>query len=76
AIIGGVIFGSLLYVFGYSDGKYDAELKTAKLVTLAIQNRAGINETIDNMNRVTQCVELSGLREQYGQVRGRAEDLP
>lgn len=76
AIMGGAIFGSLLYVFGYSDGKNDAELKTAQAVTRAIQNRAGINTTINNMDSIALCVELGGLRDQCEQLRGLAESQP
>ncbi|UCA47004.1 hypothetical protein [Pseudochrobactrum sp. XF203] len=49
-------------------------MKAAQAVTQAIQNRAGINETIDNMDGIALCIELGGMRDQCEQLRGLAED--
>ena len=76
AVIGGAISGLFFYALGQHDGKQDAALKAAQAVTQAIQNRAGINETIDNMDSIALCVELGGLREQCEQLRWLAEDKP
>ena len=67
-------FRPLFYALGIHDGKQQAALKAAQAVTQAIQNRAGINETIDNMDSVALCVELGGVHEQCKQLRGVAED--
>ncbi|MDP8249938.1 hypothetical protein [Pseudochrobactrum saccharolyticum] len=76
AIIGGAVSGLFFYALGQHDGKQDAALKTAQAVTQAIQNRAGINETINNMDGVALCVELGGVRDQCEQLRGMAENQP
>ena len=74
AVIGGAVSGLFFYALGQHDGKQDAALKAVQAVTQAIQNRAGINETINNMDSVALCVELGGLRDQCEQLRGMAED--
>ena len=74
AVIGGAVSGLFFYALGQHDGKQDAALKAAQAVTQAIQSRAGINETIDNMDSVALCVELGGVHEQCKQLRGVAED--
>ncbi|MBX8811214.1 hypothetical protein HBA91_01080 [Ochrobactrum sp. MR34] len=76
AVIGGAISGLFFYALGQHDGKQDAALKAAQAMTQAIQNRAGINETIDNMDSVALCIELGGLRDQCEQLRGLAENQP
>ncbi|KAB0538459.1 outer membrane lipoprotein SlyB [Pseudochrobactrum saccharolyticum] len=74
AVIGGAVSGLFFYALGQHDGKQDAALKAAQAVTQAIQNRVGINETIDNMDSVALCIELGGLRDQCEQLRRLAED--
>ncbi|QVQ37791.1 hypothetical protein KHQ08_07160 [Pseudochrobactrum algeriensis] len=76
AVIGGAVSGLFFYALGIHDGKQDAALKVAQAVTQAIQNRAGINETIDNMDSVALCVELGGVRDQCEQLRRLAENQP
>ena len=76
AVIGGAISGLFFYALGQHDGKQDTALKAAQAMTQAIQNRAGINETIDNMDSVALCIELGGVRDQCEQLRGLAEDQP
>ncbi|MBB6262145.1 outer membrane lipoprotein SlyB [Paenochrobactrum gallinarii] len=76
AVIGGAVSGLFFYALGTHDGKQDAALKVAQAVTQAIQNRAGINETINNMDGFALCVELGGVRDQCEQLRGLAEDQP
>ena len=76
AVIGGAVSGLFFYALGIHDGKQDAALKAAQAVTQAIQNRAGINETINDMDSVALCIELGGLRDQCEQLRGVAEDQP
>ena len=76
AVIGGAVSGLFFYALGQHDGKQDAALKAAQAVTQAIQNRAGINETINNMDSVALCAELGGVRDQCEQLRGMAEDQP
>ena len=74
AVIGGAVSGLFFYALGTHDGKQRAAMKAAQAVTQAIQNRAGINETIDNMDSAALCVELGGVRDQCEQLRGLAED--
>ncbi|MBX8800471.1 hypothetical protein HBA92_06840 [Ochrobactrum sp. MR28] len=74
AVIGGAVSGLFFYALGTYDGKQQAALKVAQAVTQAIQNRAGINETINNMGSVALCVELGGVRDRCEQLRGMAED--
>ncbi|MFK4826036.1 hypothetical protein ACI0FM_14790 [Paenochrobactrum sp. BZR 588] len=76
AIIGGAVSGLFFYALGQHDAKQDAALKAAKAVTQAIQSRAGINETINNMDAVRLCIELGGLRSDCEQLRGLAADQP
>ncbi len=76
AVIGGAISGLFFYALGVHDGKQDAALKAAQAVTKAIQNRAGINETIDNLDSYSLCRELGGVRDQCEQLRGLAKDQP
>ncbi|MFK4824866.1 hypothetical protein ACI0FM_08765 [Paenochrobactrum sp. BZR 588] len=76
AIIGGAVSGLFFYALGVHDGKHQAALKAAEAVSQAFQNRAGINETINNMDAVHLCLELGGMRDQCGQLRGLAEDQP
>ncbi|WP_374830572.1 hypothetical protein [Paenochrobactrum pullorum] len=76
AIIGGAVSGLFFYALGVHDGKQQAVLKAAEAINQAIQNRAGINETINNMDAVRLCVELGGVRDQCEQLRGLAEDQP
>lgn len=76
ALIGGAVSGLFFYALGTHDGKQNAALKAAQAVTQAIQNRAGINETINNMDGFALCVELGGLRDQCEQLRRVAEDQP
>lgn len=76
AVIGGAISGLFFYALGQHDGKQHAALKAAQAVTQAIQNRAGINETIDNMDSVALCIELGGVRDQCEPLRRLAEDQP
>ena len=73
AVIGGAVSGLFFYALGQHDGKQDAALKAAQAVTQAIQNRAGINEEVGNMDSYSLCRELGGLCEQ---LRGLAEDQP
>lgn len=63
-VIGGAVSGLFFYALGQHDGKQQAALKAAQAVTQATQNRAGINETINNMDSVALCVELGGVRDQ------------
>lgn len=74
AVIGGAVSGLFFYALGIHDGRQDAALKAAQAVTQSIQNRAGINETINDMDAVRLCVELGGLRDQCEQLRRLAED--
>ncbi len=74
AVIGGAVSGLFFYALGQHDGKQDAALKNAQAVTQAIQNRVGINETINSMDGVALCLELGGVRDQCEQLRGMAED--
>lgn len=76
ALIGGAVSGLFFYALGIHDGKQQAVLKTAQAVSQAIQSRAGINETINNMDSFALCVELGGVRDQCEQLRGLAEDQP
>ena len=76
AVIGGAVSGLFFYALGQHDGKQQTVLKVAQAVTQAIQNRAVINETIDNMDSVALCVELGGVRDQCEQLRGLAKDQP
>ena len=76
AVIGGAVSGLFFYALGQYDGKQDAALEAAQAVAQAIQNRAGINETINDMDSVALCVELGGLPDQCEQLRGLAEDQP
>lgn len=76
ALIGGAVSGLFFYALGIHEGKQQAALKAAQAVSQAIQNRAGINETINNMDSFALCVELGGLRDQCEQLRGVAEDQP
>ena len=50
ALIGGAVSGLFFYALGIHEGKQQAALKAAQAVSQAIQNRAGINETINNMD--------------------------
>ncbi|MGQ5719925.1 hypothetical protein [Pseudochrobactrum asaccharolyticum] len=77
AVIGGAVSGLFFYALGAHDGKQQAALKVAQAVRQAIQSRAGINETIDNMDSVALCIELGGVRDQCDQceqLRRLAED--
>ena len=74
AIIGGAVSGLFFYALGTHEGKQQAALKAAEAVSQAIQNRAGINETINNMDGFALCVELGGVRDQCEQLRGLADD--
>ena len=74
AVIGGAVSGLFFYALGTHDGKQQAAMKAAQAVTEAIQNRAGINETIDNMDSAALCLELGGVRDQCEQLRGLATD--
>ncbi len=74
AVIGGAVSGLFFYAIGQHDGKQDAALKAAQAVTQAIQNRAGINEEVGNMDSYSLCRELGGVRDQCEQLRGMAED--
>ncbi|MBX8825235.1 hypothetical protein [Ochrobactrum sp. SFR4] len=76
AVIGGAVSGLFFYALGIHDGKQDAALKTAQAVAQAIQNRAGINETIDNLDSYSLCRELGGVSDQCEQLRGMAENQP
>jgi hypothetical protein len=76
AIIGGAVSGLFFYALGQHDGKQDAALNAAKATIQAIQSRAKINETIDNLDGFALCVELGGLRSDCEQLRGMAEDQP
>jgi outer membrane lipoprotein SlyB len=76
AVIGGAVSGLFFYALGTHDGRQDAALKAAQAVTQAIQNRAGINETIDSMDSIALCVELGGVRDECEQLRRLAEDQP
>ncbi|WP_083647312.1 hypothetical protein [Pseudochrobactrum sp. B5] len=76
AVIGGAVSGLFFYALGQNDGKQDAALKAAQAVAQAIQNRAGINETIDNLDSVALCVELGGMSDQCEQLRRLAKDQP
>ena len=74
AIIAGAVSGLFFYGLGIHEGKQQAALKAAEAVSQAIQNRAGINETINNMDGFALCVELGGVRDQCEQLRGLADD--
>ena len=76
AVIGGAVSGLFFYALGQHDGKQNAALEAAQAVAQAIQNRAGINETINDMDSVALCVELGGLPDQCEQLRRLAEDQP
>lgn len=73
--------GALMLLIGsYQLGKHNqrqqSAMEAAQSITKAIQNRAGINETINNMDSVALCLELGGVPEQCEQLRGLAADKP
>ena len=74
AVIGGAVSGLFFYALGVHDGKQQTALKVAQAVTQAIQNRAGINETVNDMDSTALCLELDGVRDQCEQLRRLAED--
>ena len=76
AVIGGAVSGLFFYALGIHDGKQQAALKAAQAVTQAIQNRADINETVNDMDSTALCFELGGVRDQCEQLRRLAADQP
>ncbi|MDM8346672.1 hypothetical protein P8H26_14865 [Pseudochrobactrum sp. sp1633] len=72
ALIGGAVSGLFFYVLGHHDGKRNAEFKATQAIAQALQKRAGINETVNNMDSVALCLELGGVRGQCEQLRGLA----
>ena len=64
------------YHLGKHNQRQQSAVDAAQSITKAIQNRAGINETIDNMDSFALCVELGGVPGQCEQLRGLAENQP
>ena len=57
------------FFLGAQSERHKASIRLSEAVTKAIQNRAKINETIDNMDSSALCRELGGLRDQCEQLR-------
>ncbi|WOC15420.1 hypothetical protein [Pseudochrobactrum sp. MP213Fo] len=64
------------YQLGKHHQRQKTAVETAQAITKAIQDRAGVNETINNMDSVRLCLELGGVREQCEPLRGLATDQP
>ena len=62
------------YHFGKHNQRQQSAVEAAQSITKAIQNRAGINEKINNMDSVALCLELGGVRDQCEQLRRLATD--
>lgn len=76
-----VAVGAILLLLGTCHlGKHNqrqqSTMEAAQSITKAIQNRSGINETINNMDGAALCLELGGVRDQCEQLRGLAADKP
>lgn len=70
----GVVAGALIaalpaYYLGKLDGRSDAAVATIKATAEAYQERAGIDETINGLDRVGLCLELGGLRDECAKLR-------
>lgn len=77
-IVAVVAFAMLIgtYHLGKQNQRQQSAVEAAQSITKAIQNRAGINETINNMDSVALCLELGGVPDQCEQLRGLATDKP
>lgn len=75
-----VVSAIMLLIGSYHLGKHNqrqqSAVDAAQSITKAIQNRAGINETINNMDSIALCIELGGMPDQCKQLRGLAADKP
>lgn len=73
-----LLVGAVALTGAFQLGKYKQQQQSAvdaaQSITTAIQNRAGINETIGDMDTVVLCLELGGVRAQCEQLRGLATD--
>ena len=76
AVVGALMLLTGSYHLGKHNQRQQSAVDAAQSITKAIQNRAGINEAIDNMDSVALCVELGGVRGQCEQLRGLAEGQP
>ena len=64
------------FLFGAHSERIKANTKLNENIIKAVRSRAGIDEKINNMDAITLCLELGGLRGQCEQLRGLAEDKP
>lgn len=74
AAVGAIMLLVGSYHLGKHDQRQQSAVDAAQLITKAIQDRADINETINNMDSVALCLELGGMPVQCEQLRGLAAD--
>ncbi len=75
--IGAVVATAALtaaFMLGAHGERYKANIKNNEAIIKAIKHRAGINETINNMDGAALCVELGGVQSDCEQLRGLGKD--
>lgn len=77
AISGAVLAGAVALPIGYFTGKHDGQ-QQAKVARLEADvnahiKREGIDHEVDGMERYRICLDLGGLPDDCGQLRGVGE---
>jgi hypothetical protein len=73
AIAGALLAAGPFYLIGEHDGRSQAAVERLEADVEAYVKREGIDHEVDGMDRYRICLDLGGLPDQCGQLRGVAE---
>jgi hypothetical protein len=73
AIAGALLAAGPLYLIGRHDGRSQAVVERLEADVEAYVKREGIDHEVDGMDRYRICLNLGGVPDQCGQLRGMAE---
>ena len=72
AVAGALLAAGPLYFIGKHDGRQQAAVERLEADVDAFVKREGIDHEVDGMDRYRICLDLGGLPDQCGHLRGVA----
>lgn len=69
-LAGAAIVALPVYFYGVSAGKHAARVEQLEADVKAYEDRKGIDHEVGGMDRYDTCLELGGLPDDCGQLRG------
>lgn len=73
AIVGAVLVSGPAYFYGKHEGRQQAAIARLEADVNARIEREGIDHEVDGMERYRVCLDLGGLPDDCGQLRGMDE---